>query len=186
MFYKNIGTKILDVGCSTGNFLIHCSKGSCGVDADAESINVAKKRGLNAEVINIDIEKLPYNDNEFDAVNFISTIEHLREPLNALLEIRRVLKPNGKLIIRAKNLYWWKFKYWDNYNQYTVITKESINQMLLTAGFNDFEIRYIDRGTPFALKLFDIGLNVDFLKRWIITWGYLRKKYIFGEIYNEK
>lgn len=186
MFFKHLGAKILDVGSSTGNFLLHCPKGSAGVDADIKSIEKCREIGLNAEVVDLDAEKLPYKDNEFDAVNFISTIEHLKNPLNALFEIKRVLKPNGYLLIRAKNVKWWKWDYWNNYNQYTMITKESMRQFLEVTGFKNYKISYIDRGTPFALKLLNIGFPINLLRKWTMLWGKLRKKYIFTEVINAK
>ncbi len=43
-------------------------------------------------------EKLPFNDNSFDAVIFIAVLEHVKDPWLLAKEIVRVLKPGGDLI----------------------------------------------------------------------------------------
>jgi len=43
----------------------------------------------------VDIQKLPYADNSFDIVVHSDTLEHVEDPLQAMRECQRVLKPNG-------------------------------------------------------------------------------------------
>lgn len=53
-------------------------------------------------------EELPFADSEFDAVWSIAVLEHIPNPERALDEIRRVLKPNGLLLLKpAWNCRWW-------------------------------------------------------------------------------
>lgn len=54
---------------------------------------------------NIEAEKFPYDDNFFDVVLFCEIIEHLlSDPVHALTEIRRVLKPGGDLVLTTPNV----------------------------------------------------------------------------------
>jgi glycosyltransferase involved in cell wall biosynthesis/SAM-dependent methyltransferase len=54
---------------------------------------------------NIEEEIFPYDDNSFDVVLFCEIIEHLlRDPVHALTEIRRVLKPGGDLVLTTPNV----------------------------------------------------------------------------------
>ena len=54
---------------------------------------------------NIEAEKFPYDDNSFDVVLFCEIIEHLlSDPVHALTEIRRVLKPGGDLVLTTPNV----------------------------------------------------------------------------------
>ena len=46
-----------------------------------------------------DITSIPVSDNTFDAVMCIEVFEHLPNPIDALVELNRVLKPGGKLIL---------------------------------------------------------------------------------------
>lgn len=186
MFFSDIKGKILDVGCSTGNFLVHCSKESFGVDADQESIKVAKSRGLNAIKCDLDKDKLPFKNNTFNAVNYISVIEHLRNPFLSLVEIRRVLKPNGKIALRTKNVRYWKFKFWDNFNNYSPFTKKSLEQILIDAGFKNFEIKYIRRGMFGARKLFKLGVKPSIIKRMMFFFGFFKREYLLVELKNNK
>ena len=54
---------------------------------------------------NIEAEEFPYDDNSFDVVLFCEIIEHLlTDPVHALTEIRRVLKPGGDLVLTTPNV----------------------------------------------------------------------------------
>ena len=54
---------------------------------------------------NIEREKFPYDDSSFDVVLFCEIIEHLlTDPVHALTEIRRVLKPGGNLVLTTPNV----------------------------------------------------------------------------------
>jgi len=45
----------------------------------------------------VDMHALPYSDSTFDIVIHSDTLEHIKNPVNALTECRRVLKPDGAL-----------------------------------------------------------------------------------------
>jgi len=54
---------------------------------------------------NIETDAFPYEDNSFNVVLFCEVIEHLlSDPVHALTEIRRVLKPGGDLIVTTPNV----------------------------------------------------------------------------------
>ena len=46
---------------------------------------------------------LPYDDNSFDVVTCVVSIDYLVQPMQVLKEVRRVLKPGGKMIISQSN-----------------------------------------------------------------------------------
>lgn len=106
-----IGEKVLDVGCGTGSVTIPAKlrvgkNGSlAGIDPAPEMISIARRKAQRAG-IEIDlrvgvIESLPYPDETFDAVTSSLMMHHLPENLRVtgLAEIRRVLKPGGRLLI---------------------------------------------------------------------------------------
>ena len=96
---------VLDVGCGTGALLqqlaLSCPTARlCGLDPVAEMLNVARRRlPANVQLREGWAESLPFEDGEFDAVVCCSTLHHIREPLRALQEMRRVLRPGGWLTI---------------------------------------------------------------------------------------
>lgn len=78
-----------------------------GVDVNPKVLaKFQNKHKLKIVKCNIEYEKLPFNDNQFDLVIFNEVFEHLgTNPLAALKELRRVLKTNGILILTTPNLY---------------------------------------------------------------------------------
>lgn len=63
-----------------------------------------------SDVIQCDLEKgLPFEDNLFDEVYSKCLFEHLKNPFNMLLEMRRVAKVGGKVRIITDNGSYWAF-----------------------------------------------------------------------------
>lgn len=58
--------------------------------------------GYEARDLNVN-PTLPYPDNSFDVVTCVVSIDYLIEPIAVLAEVRRVLKPGGKMIISQSN-----------------------------------------------------------------------------------
>lgn len=109
-----IGSKVLDIGANSGEVMkILAEKRQCdvvGVDMSEIAVAKAKEKGLN--VILGDAESLPFPDKTFDVVLLLETLNHLWDPLKALLEVKRVLKDDGILLgsVPHKNLsrYIWE------------------------------------------------------------------------------
>ncbi|WP_369899915.1 class I SAM-dependent methyltransferase [Bacillus manliponensis] len=98
--YVEQGAKIVDVGCGDGYGTYKASKAgylAYGVDLSKEMIRMAKERGENERLsfVEGDLIALPFQDEEFDAVLAVNSLEWTEQPLLALEEIKRVLEPGG-------------------------------------------------------------------------------------------
>jgi len=64
-----------------------------------------EKMSINVVKCNIETEKLPFEDNSFDAVVFNELFEHLRiNPILTLSEVLRVMKPDATMMLSSPNL----------------------------------------------------------------------------------
>lgn len=102
------GNRILDVGCGPGkNIELLKNKELYGIDISEENIKIAKSKGYkDAACLDISLQGIPYPDAFFDSAICMELMEHLFDPIHALSEINRVLKPNGRIIISIPNIGW--------------------------------------------------------------------------------
>lgn len=97
--------KLLDVGCGTGVLLqaisvIYPSIELIGADLSFKMLKITEQKlGPKARLIVCNSCNLPFPDEQFDIVVSCSSLHYWRNPLEALKEISRVLKPLGEIII---------------------------------------------------------------------------------------
>jgi SAM-dependent methyltransferase len=99
------GMSLLDCGCGVGSITLDLAERVVpgqvvGVDIDAGQLEVARaaaaRRGVgNAHFEVASIHDLPFPEASFDAVFAHTLLLHLRDPLHALRQLRRMLKPGG-------------------------------------------------------------------------------------------
>jgi SAM-dependent methyltransferase len=95
---------ILDVGTGTGGFIPVLQKcfpeaSITGIDPNQESLQAAKLQFPDIRFIEMDSEKLQFDDNTFDIVNVSMALHHFSKVRKSLKEIKRVVKPGGYIII---------------------------------------------------------------------------------------
>ena len=119
------GMMILDVGCGRGEILRHCAQlgaDAFGVDYAAVAVQMSQRvieplDGIvpgKTGVGQADAKKLPFASGVFDRVLMFDVVEHLHpwELHEAMLEVHRVLKPDGRFIIHtAPNIWYDRYAY---------------------------------------------------------------------------
>ena len=101
--------KVLDVGCGTGfgtEGLLEHADDVHGLDQSVHQMEKAwAKLGKHDPVkfARGDAERLPYRTNSFDILWSSGSIEYWPNPVNALREFRRVVKPGGQVLVVGPN-----------------------------------------------------------------------------------
>lgn len=102
------GSIILDAGAGESRYKVFCEHLEYTSQDFAEYDGAGDLKGIQKDIrdysaldIVSDITAIPVDDESFDVVMCIEVIEHLPNPIEALSELNRVLKPGGKLIITA-------------------------------------------------------------------------------------
>lgn len=93
------GRRVLDVGCGTGRLAAALREQGCrvwGIDPSPEMVTAARRRGVNAKVARA--EQLPFKEGWFERAVLWLTVHLLDRPL-AFAELRRVLAPEGRIVI---------------------------------------------------------------------------------------
>ena len=96
------GERILDIAAGTGTSSAALQKNGARVvalDFSAGMIEEGRRKHKKLEFVQADAEKLPFGDNEFDAVTISFGLRNVNDPKAALSEMYRVLKPGGRLVI---------------------------------------------------------------------------------------
>jgi len=110
--FLNPDDVVLDVGCNNGAHTLAAARRAravFGMDYDARQLRVAAatagEQGLrNVHLMAWDITTaFPFPDGHFDAALFLDVIEHILPRVEVLREIRRVLKPGGRLLVSGPN-----------------------------------------------------------------------------------
>lgn len=106
-------SRVLDLGCGNGRFLLPLSRKyeAVGTDVSATAVSRARsylsknssKDNLQAECLVSSITSLPFSDNSFDAVLCLGVVQHLLEEERemAITEIKRIMKGGSVLVIEV-------------------------------------------------------------------------------------
>lgn len=109
------GKAILDIGSGMGGFVAAAARNGAsvaGVEPNGEYCAITRLRaaryGLSPTVAQGYGEQLPFASGSFDAVLAQDILEHVRDPMAVLDEIRRVLRPDGVALVTAINRFAWR------------------------------------------------------------------------------
>jgi demethylmenaquinone methyltransferase/2-methoxy-6-polyprenyl-1,4-benzoquinol methylase len=94
------GDAVLDACCGTGDLAIACARAGgrvTGVDFSERMLERARRKAPELEWIEGDLLALPFADESFDAATVGFGVRNVEDLDRALLELRRVLRPGGRL-----------------------------------------------------------------------------------------
>ena len=99
---------VLDVGCGPGTITVGLARRAgrvVGLDMSEDMVGAARDHAATEGVANVTFEvgsayELPSDDGSFDVVYAHQVLQHLADPIRALREFRRVLRPGGLVAVR--------------------------------------------------------------------------------------
>ncbi|HEX7080739.1 MAG TPA: class I SAM-dependent methyltransferase [Gammaproteobacteria bacterium] len=100
------GKAVLDVACGAGEWLEELARRgarTAGVDISAVGIERCRNRVPDAELFCCAAEELPFDDNIFDIVTCLGSLEHFLDERRALLEMCRVARQDGQILLLVPN-----------------------------------------------------------------------------------
>ena len=116
-FEQHAGHEVLEIGGGVGTDLSQFARhGAKVTDLDLSAGHLAlarenfERRGLQGRFVHHDAESLPFPDNSFDLVYSNGVLHHTPNTTHVASEIRRVLKPGGRIIIMMYAE--WSIHYW--------------------------------------------------------------------------
>ena len=107
-------SSVLDVGCAQGRLGRKLSSKSCkliGIDINQEAVNYAKQQGFYTDVFFCDISQIDHEAFQrvksygpYDSIVLADVLEHLKDPTETLLQVRELLKEDGKILVSVPNI----------------------------------------------------------------------------------
>jgi len=96
-----VDARILELGCGTGaNFQFYpTSRSAISTEFSIEMIKTARSKATTNILVNADAQFLPFGKSEFDAAFATLVFCSIPDPALAFNEIKRVVKPGGKVIL---------------------------------------------------------------------------------------
>jgi ubiquinone/menaquinone biosynthesis C-methylase UbiE len=141
-FIPSLGIGI-EVGTGTGRFSVPFGI-KIGVEPAKNMATIAHSRGIN--VISAFAENLPFDHNSIDFALMITTLCFVDNPLIAIQEIFRILKPNGIIIIGIIDKESELGRKYESmkiestfYNDAIFYSTNEVTQLLVTSGFVDIK-----------------------------------------------
>jgi SAM-dependent methyltransferase len=146
---------VLDVGCRTGDFLMHWPQeiARVGIEISAHSASIAIKRGL--RLTQTPLEKAEFAE-RFDVVTCYAIVEHLPDPSGFLQNLPRLVNENGIVVIMIptwqclkQSIVYALGKQWHMYSpplHLNFLSRGKLDQMMKEYGFRLIRRTYTSGG----------------------------------------
>jgi glycosyltransferase involved in cell wall biosynthesis/SAM-dependent methyltransferase len=152
--------RLLEIGCGHGDFLLEAQREGydvCGIEISRSAAALANQRLGAAKVTAGVLEHATLQDSSFDVCVLSDVIEHTRDPVRFLTNIRRLLKPDGVLFIATPSVdswsaqllrqNWMEFKpehliYFDKKTIQTLLYRTGFQHVLVQPGWKVLNLGY--------------------------------------------
>lgn len=140
---KGRGEKLIEFGCATGaaaNLLADFGFNVYSTDISGYAVRLAKKHYPDIKFSLQDMQELFTRDRNFDIVVAFDVVEHLKDPMIALMNAHKILKPGGTIILTTPNDY----KHMSNDPTHINVKKpEAWKKILKRVGFKNIIIKQV-------------------------------------------
>jgi SAM-dependent methyltransferase len=121
--------ELLDVGCGSAWLAQHFPRYT-GVDASEDAVRLAVEHGRNVRLMDAG-QPLPFPDASFDGVVLKDLLEHVGDPVAVVREVRRVLRPGGRVFASSPDAQRWV---WDDYTHRRPFTRKAFRLLFSDQG----------------------------------------------------
>jgi ubiquinone/menaquinone biosynthesis C-methylase UbiE len=110
------GARVADLGCGSGVFtalLRRYGFDSVGVDISPKLLAVGRRKHPDLELIEGDVENLPFESESFDGVLLSGLVHHFPDPRRLAREVMRILKSDGRFVAfdpNRMNPFMWLYR----------------------------------------------------------------------------
>ena len=132
----------IDIGCGTGRFtklLLNYFNFVVGIDSDFCALKRIRQKNIKAALVCGELQNLPFCQETFDFALLLEVLEHIADDIKGLHEVKRILKPNSKLIMSVP---YPPPPYPDRAHKREGYTKENIFKLLNNIGFTIISYKF--------------------------------------------
>jgi ubiquinone/menaquinone biosynthesis C-methylase UbiE len=110
------GARVADLGCGSGAFshlLARKGYACVGLDISPKLVELGRRKYPDVELIEGDVEHLPFPDASLDGILLSAIVHHLPDPSRCAAEVFRVLRPGGRFVAfdpNRMNPFMWLYR----------------------------------------------------------------------------
>jgi SAM-dependent methyltransferase len=192
--YRAEPQSILDVGCATGDFLLHWPRSAerCGIELAKHSAGLAAQRGLCVTVGFLEEVDL---GRQFQVVTCYAIIEHLRRPVAFLKELAHLVTPGGILAIMIPSHQTMKAGLldflgvrWHMYSppeHLTLLSRQFLDEFLAAEDFHLLKRLYTSGGILNPFTRFCLGQKLWSRMMWLVdAYSPMNRVPVFDHLYS--